>query len=40
MSLQHPKKNETYFDESIVVVIIITAVAVAAAVFYLKGYRK
>lgn len=34
------KKSETYFDESIVVVVIITAVAVAAAVFYLKGYKK
>jgi hypothetical protein len=28
------------FDESIVVVIIITIVAVAAAIFYLKGYKK
>jgi len=28
------------FDESIVVVIIITIVAVAAAMFYLKGYKK
>jgi len=28
------------FDESIVVVIIITIVAIAAALFYLKGYRK
>ena len=28
------------FDESIVVVIIITIVAIAAAVFYLKGYKK
>jgi len=28
------------FDESIVVVIIITIVAIAAAIFYLKGYKK
>ncbi|MEK6866032.1 MAG: hypothetical protein AABX46_01160, partial [Thermoproteota archaeon] len=35
-----PKKIETYFDESTVIVIIITVVAIAAAVFYLKGYKK
>ncbi|MEK6865332.1 MAG: hypothetical protein AABX06_02525, partial [Thermoproteota archaeon] len=35
-----PKKIETYFDESIIIVIIITIVAIAAAVFYLKGYKK
>jgi len=28
------------FDESIVVVIIITIVAIAAAIYYLKGYKK
>jgi len=28
------------FDESIIVVIIITIVAIAAAVFFLKGYKK
>jgi len=28
------------FDESIVIVIIITVVAIAAAIFYLKGYKK
>lgn len=28
------------FDESVIVVIIITIVAIAAAIFYLKGYRK
>jgi hypothetical protein len=28
------------FDESIVVVIIITIIAIAAAIFYLKGYKK
>jgi len=27
-------------DESIIVVIIITIVAIAAAMFYLKGYKK
>ena len=31
---------ETEFDESIVVVIIITIIAIAAAIFYLKGYKK
>jgi hypothetical protein len=33
-----PKKIE--FDESIIVVIIISIVAIAAALFYLKGYKK
>ncbi len=28
------------FDESVAVVIIITIVAIAAASFYLKGYKK
>jgi hypothetical protein len=28
------------FDESIIVVVIITIVAIAAAMFYLKGYKK
>ena len=32
--------NQMQIDESIVVVIIITIVAVAAALFYLKGYKK
>jgi hypothetical protein len=32
--------EKAVFDESIVVVIIITIVAVAAAMFYLKGYKK
>ncbi len=35
-----PKKIETYFDESTIIVIIITIVAIAVAIFYLKGYRK
>ncbi|MBI5859870.1 MAG: hypothetical protein HZB73_04105 [Nitrosarchaeum sp.] len=35
-----PKKIETYFDESIMIVIIIAAVAIAVAIFYLKGYKK
>lgn len=38
--LQTPKTNETSFDESTIVVIIITIVAIAAAIFYLKGYKK
>jgi hypothetical protein len=36
-NLQNEKQE---FDESIVVVIIITIVAIAAALFYLKGYKK
>ncbi|MBM2819881.1 MAG: uncharacterized protein HW410_1563, partial [Nitrosarchaeum sp.] len=35
-----PKNIGTYFDESTVIIIIITGVAIAAAVFYLKGYKK
>jgi hypothetical protein len=35
-----PKNIGTTFDESIIIVIIITAIAIAAAVFYLKGYKK
>ena len=35
--LQYVKQE---FDESITVVIIITIVAIAAAIFYLKGYKK
>ena len=38
--LKTEKQDEVYFDESVIVVIIITAGAVAAAIFYLKGYRK
>jgi len=38
--LQTVKSKVVEFDESIVVVIIITIVAIAAAVFYLKGYKK
>ena len=34
------ERIKTNFDESTLVVIIITIVAVAAAIFYLKGYRK
>ncbi len=32
--------EETEFDESIGIVVIITIIAIAAAVFYLKGYKK
>ncbi len=35
--LQHVKQE---FDESITVVVIITIIAIAAAMFYLKGYKK
>jgi hypothetical protein len=34
------KAQKQEFDESILVVIIITIVAIAAALFYLKGYKK
>ena len=34
------KVQKQEFDESILVVIIITIVAIAAALFYLKGYKK
>ena len=33
-------KIETSFDESIVIVIIISVIAIGAAIYYLKGYRK
>jgi len=33
-------KNETSFDESMVIVIIISIIAIGAAIYYLKGYRK
>ena len=35
-----PKNIGVSFDESIIIVIIITVIAIAAAVFYLKGYKK
>ncbi|QLH07202.1 hypothetical protein [Nitrosopumilus ureiphilus] len=38
--LQTKEPEKTEFDESIIVVIIIASVAIAAAMFYLKGYRK
>jgi hypothetical protein len=34
------REEKQEFDESIFVVIIITIVAIAAAIFYLKGYKK
>lgn len=40
VELQQPQPTEIEFDESITVVIIITIVAIGAAVFYLKGYKK
>ncbi|MCV0401576.1 MAG: hypothetical protein K5777_06330 [Nitrosopumilus sp.] len=39
-SLGDIKSEKSEFDESITVVIIITIVAIAAALFYLKGYKK
>lgn len=33
-------KNIGAIDESIIIIIIITTIAIAAAVFYLKGYKK
>jgi len=38
--LQTIQSEKVEFDESIVVVIIITIVAIAAALYYLKGYKK
>ena len=35
-----PPSDKIEFDESLTVVIIITVVAIAAAIFYLKGYKK
>ena len=35
-----PRNMGMSFDESIIIVVIITSVAIAAAVFYLKGYKK
>ena len=32
--------NKTELDESIIVVVIITIVAIGAAIFYLKGYKR
>ena len=37
--LKTPQKP-VYLDESIIVVIIITVIAIGAAIFYLKGYKK
>lgn len=39
-SLDSQNSNIESFDESIIVVIVIAIVAIAAAVFYLKGYKK
>ena len=39
-SLGDIESEKSEFDESITVVIIITIVAIAAALFYLKGYKK
>lgn len=37
---EKPLQSKMEFDESIIVVIIITIVAIAAVIFYLKGYKK
>ena len=34
------RNEKQEFDESVIVVIIITTVAILAALFYLKGYKK
>ena len=39
-ALVAPRNIGMSFDESIIIVVIITIVAIAAAVFYLKGYKK
>jgi len=33
-------EKSVQFDDSIIIVIIITAIAIGAAIFYLKGYKK
>ena len=38
--LEEPKEMKTSFDESIIVVAIIVIGAIAAAIFYLKGYKR
>jgi len=38
--IKDPEISEPSIDESIAVVIIITIVAIAAAIFYLKGYKR
>lgn len=38
--LEDPKEIKTSFDESITVVVIIVIGAIAAAIFYLKGYKR
>jgi len=37
---QLTENNVELFDESVAVVVIITIIAIAAAIFYLKGYKK
>jgi hypothetical protein len=36
----NPVGKPLQFDDSIIIVIIITAIAIGAAIFYLKGYKK
>lgn len=38
--IENPPPEPAEFDDSMVIVVIITAIAIAAAAFYLKGYKK
>ncbi|MDH5568634.1 MAG: hypothetical protein OEX98_02440 [Nitrosopumilus sp.] len=40
LQLQIKQPEKTEFDESITVAIVITIIAIVAAMFYLKGYKK
>lgn len=38
--IENPSLEPAEFDDSIVIAVIITAIAIAVAVFYLKGYKR
>ena len=40
VEIENPPPEPAEFDDSIVIVVIITAIAIAAAIFYLKGYKR
>ena len=40
VEIENPPPESAEFDDSIVIVVIITAIAIAAAIFYLKGYKR
>ena len=40
VEMENPSPEPAELDDSIVIVVIITAIAIAAAVFYLKGYKR